>query len=105
MKQVIYDGKVGGFLNLYGSLVFELDYVPSKIFVEAVLGKLNFFVLGKDYPRLVEEDARILNYQNGIKYHLPKGGFQLDRYFMFGKVEAVAIQGLDLINLFWLEVL
>jgi len=105
MKEVIHDGKAGGFLNIYGILVLELDHKPSKIFVETVFGKLNLFILGKDYPRLVEEDARILNYQNGIKYHLPKGGFQLDSYFMFGKVEAVAIQGLDLINLFWLEVL
>ncbi len=105
MKEVIYDGKVGGFLNIYDTLVFELDYKPSKILVETVLGKLNLFLLGKDYPKLTEEDARILDYQNGVKYHLPKGVFQLDRYFMFGRVEAIAVQGLDLINLFWLEVL
>ncbi|WP_448587778.1 hypothetical protein [Thermocrinis sp.] len=104
MQDIALDGKVGGFLGIHQLVVFELSLVPSKILVETAFGKMNLFVLGEEYPNLGKEDAELLKYPKGIKYHLPRGTFHLNRYFLVGEIKAIALQGLDLLNLFWLEV-
>ena len=104
MEGIVLEGQVGGFLRVYKTLVFELSHTPNRIFVETALGRMNLFLLGEEYPFLEEEDAKLLGYERGIKYHLPKGSFSLDRSLLLEGTKAIALQGLDLLNLFWIDV-